>query len=1164
MRFQQLVPCQQAWHRQSPAEGIRMKATAEQQAAIQTEGQAILVNAGAGTGKTWVLVERFIHMLEIHPEWPLESILAITFTKKATREMRSRIRRAVEEKARQSAPDSHWHARRRSVDRLMVSTIHGLCARILRENAIAAGIDPLFKEIDEVEAGLLKEEAILHTLAELVEQNSPTLELLVSLKARDLKGEMSRLLEQRGTVHRIFNSLPDKATLLERWVNGLGAMRLGIWQAELKANPLLEQATTYFDDLEISDRADLLAESVELAQQGGRALKEGDLVQAIECWRLITRKGGKKDNWGGSDALSELKTMLKFLQETGKKMEAAGCTQSCGELDEQAAGALQIWKELWLRLEENYERLKDKRRALDFDDLEIQTEALLKASPRSLRLQTFLDGIQHLMVDEFQDTNQVQQGIVYALAHPSDNERLFVVGDAKQSIYRFRQAQVSVFHRTGQDIQAASGYPPIPLRRSFRTESRLAMAMNALFEQVFIPAGEEYADYEARPGALVAERYSPPPQEVAPAPVELIILPKQNSQGSRLSSEGARLCEARLIAERLLDLERESFEVWDKEKRLYRPFRMGDAAVLFRSTTDLPLYEEQLKAAGLPYLTVSGRGYYDRPEVQDMLALLASLYSEGDDLSLATVLRSPIFGLSDETLYRLRWHTSGAEQSPQPIPYTRALASPPTTDQDQEVAQAAIILEQLREMAGRAPLWQLLRAALDLTSYETILAMNDASLGSGSRQRSNLIKLMEIARESGGTSLSSFLRQIQDLKAREAREGEALGSAPDTGAVQLMSIHAAKGLEFPVVVVADLGRSKRPPVSASHILHDPAFGMVCKQRDENGDWVKPAGYRWAEWLNGQMEEAENRRLLYVACTRAGDLLILSGQLAGRPCWLQDILEAWQLSPEGEQDEFVHRQGYSIRLLRHQITPQLQQAAAIPTVFSRGLMEVPGLADPLPSILGPRSLPVTRLFRHAAGSNLALPELHLVVSRTAGNRQAIRAPAYLVGRVTHRLLADWSCLSLPEEEFQRRLEGAVRREGLATPELAADAARRARRMLENLRREAIYQEINASPERYFELPFSLVTSIGSLEGVIDLLYRDRQGAWQLIEWKTEWVRRGQIVQPSEEFLTQLALYAHAIEQLLGLVPASSLVYLNPRLARRQVEGKVLKDILAALW
>jgi ATP-dependent helicase/nuclease subunit A len=1141
-----------------------MRSTPDQHAAIQTEGRALLVDAGAGTGKTWVLVERFIHLLEEHPDWPLESIIAITFTNKATREMRSRIREAVQEQAEVAPPESHWHARRRSVDRLMVSTIHGLCAHILRENAIAAGVDPLFQTLDEVEAGLIKEQAINQTITELVDQASPALDLLVSLHVRDLKNEMAQLLDQRGTVHRITGTLPDAETLLEQWAKGLEEMRWGLWQTELRINPNLEQALSYFEGLPVIDPTDLLASGVILAQDGGRALRTGDLTGAIEHWQRISLRGGKRDNWGGAEAFEELKAMLRSLQTSGKKLAAAGCTASLNEQDEQAAAALQLWKHLWLRLEQCYNRLKDARQALDFDDLEILTEALLKAHPRSERLHAFLLGIRHLMVDEFQDTNQIQQSIVYALAHPQDNGKLFVVGDAKQSIYRFRQAQVAVFNRTAQDIARASGHPAIALRRSFRTQADLVSALNALFERVFIPGGEDFADFEARPGALEAHRASLARQEAAPAPVEVMVLPKQDNLGNKISSEGARLWEARWLAERLQALERDGLQVWDKEQQAYRPFCMGDAAVLFRATTDLPLYEEQFKIAGLPYLTISGRGYYNRPEVQDLTALLASLYRPGDDLNLASVLRSPIFGLSDETLYRLRWRTPANERVDQPIPYAQALIAPPTTDQAEEVSLATAVFGELRALTGRVPVWNLLRAALDLSGYETSLALTDASLGSGSRLHSNLLKFMEMARERGGANLPEFLRQVQDLRAREAREGEALGSAPDTGAVQLMSIHAAKGLEFPVIALADLGRSQRQPASSSHILHDPAFGMVCKQRNSDGEWLKPAGYRWAEWLNNRMEEAENRRLLYVACTRAADLLLLSGQPANQSCWLQDILTAWDLLPEGAQDELDGRAGYSIRMLR----PAEQSTAHTggTTQLAEGieLDEVPPLAGRRRASGAQGVMPVTRLARLAAQKGRPLPELRPVVYRGSGETRPTSVPAYAIGRVVHRQLADWSSLALSEDELGRRLEAAAHREGLTGAGLAAHAAGRAWQMLAHLRQDTLFEEINRAVKRYPELPFSLDTPVGMLEGVIDLLYQSQDGAWHLIDWKTEWVKENHVHQPGAELLIQLALYAHAVQSVLGVTAQASLIYLNPRLRRRPVQGEVLAEMLDELW
>jgi ATP-dependent exoDNAse (exonuclease V) beta subunit len=161
---------------------------------------------------------------------------------------------------------------------------------------------------------------------------------------------------------------------------------------------------------------------------------------------------------------------------------------------------------------------------------------------------------------------------------------------------------------------------------------------------------------------------------------------------------------------------------------------------------------------------------------------------------------------------------------------------------------------------------------------------------------------------------------VQALKAQEAREGEALGQTPESGAVQLMSIHAAKGLEFPVVVLADLGRRTQRRSFDSRILHDPLYGMVCQLRDDQGDWQKPASYLWAEWQEDQMEQAENKRLLYVACTRAADMLILSGRLGDKGSWLQEIMTAMEIEAGGDGERLEARDGYSIRIVEPEITP----------------------------------------------------------------------------------------------------------------------------------------------------------------------------------------------------------------------------------------------------
>jgi ATP-dependent helicase/nuclease subunit A len=1123
-----------------------VSATSEQKAAIETLGRALLVDAGAGTGKTWVLVERFIHLLEKHPHWPLESILAVTFTRKAAREMRTRIRAAIEQKVRAYPADLHWQERRRLVDRLQVSTIHGLCASILKENAIAAALDPHFEELDEQDSGLLKEEAIQHTLAELVDEDSPILDLLTTLRVRDLRSEMRNLLAKRATVSRILAGMPDPETLLHRWQEGFAQMKSELWQAELANNELLDLALREIPPIGIIDQTDLLAHSVEYAQQGCQLLLSGDLAEAIKLWLQINLKGGKADNWGGKEGLIELKSMLDALRAAARKLEKYGFTREVGQEDQQAIQVLMLWKQLWERLEQVYDLLKVQRRALDFDDLEMLTEKLLAEEPASERLQAYLAGINHLMVDEFQDTNQIQQSIIYKLAHPEQGDRLFVVGDAKQSIYRFRQAQVSVFNQTKVDIQKASGHPPLRLARSFRTHQPLLSFSNALFEQLLQPLGSDYADFEAQPGALVAERDDLPYQPLAAAPVELMLIPDKDASGNNIDMETARMWEAAEIANRLLSLHEGGFLVWDKSQRRNRPFRFDDAAILLRATTSLPLYEEQFKAFGLPYLAVSGRGYYDLPEIQDLIALLQCLYNPADDLSLASVLRSPLFSLSDETLYRLRWQTADNQRSPEVLSFAAALNDPPTTDQQQEVSFASVVLGDLWSLAGRAPVWELLREAINKTGYEATLALSDQASGGMGRQRSNVLKLLEFARQWGGASLSEFLRRVQALKAQEAREGEALGQTPESGAVQMMSIHAAKGLEFPVVVLADMGRRTQRRSFDSRILHDPLYGMVCQLRDDQGDWQKPASYLWAEWQEDQMEQAENKRLLYVACTRAADMLILSGRLGDKGSWLQEIMTAMEIEAGGDGERIEARDGYSIRIVEPEITPAPVEwgAEALPIPVS--LSDIPILANPLVADEFPRSVSVTQLTRigysNLDDSGQVTP--HFTYPTRLDGQPHV--PHYKIGRIVHKALADWDCLSYPSGELHAFLERFARKEGLWQEGSITKAVERSYRMLVNLRRHALYRDIDAAVERYTELPFMLHRLDGVIEGIIDLLYRDKRGLWNLIDWKTEWVSEDQqrMEELSWEYNMQLDLYAQAVESFTGEHPRVFLCILNP--------------------
>ncbi len=1117
-----------------------MKPTSEQTRVIETEGQALFVEAGAGTGKTWSLVERFIHLLETRPDWTLDSIIAITFTIKSAREMRSRVRKAIEQKALKDPSDSIWQTHRRNLDRIQISTIHSFCTRILRENAIAAQIDPKFEVLDETQAGLLREKAVREAIKKLVDTHHPALEILDSLTVSDLQGEMINLISERGILRRLFDGLPDVSQLLEMWKLGLEEMRKALWEQQLAENDDLIIAIQEIPLVNILDPTDKLVGVVVNAKKGIETLSDDGFVLAMERWKEIDLRGGKQDNWDGKEALDDLKALLRVLRETARGIEKAGALQEISEYDYQAAQHLQLWRQIWDELNTVYDQLKDEQQGLDFDDLEYQTLKLLQIKPRPLRLQSFLDGIKHLMVDEFQDTNPVQMEIVTFLAPFNEAGKLFTVGDAKQSIYRFRQAQVGFFNRTAQEIQKVTHQEPLPLSTSFRSHKRLIEALNDLFNVILQPiTGENHQVFEAHPGPLVADRKG----EEAPSPcVEIMLLPENDLEDNTISAEDARIAEGAWIAQRILQLKMNAMKVWDKELNSYRNFEYRDAAVLFRATTNLPLYEAEFKAAAVPYLTSSGRGYYVRPEVQDLVALLHALYNPQDDLNLAAALRSPLFSLSDETLYRLRLINPDGSMAEKSIPLRIALSQPPINDQADLVRRTFEILESLWPIAGCVNVWQLLRTALDLTNYEVVLAVNDGETG---RKLSNVQKFMAQARDQLNLALGDFLAQLRDLKEREAREGEALGREPESGAVQLMSIHAAKGLEFPVIFLADIGSNKFGRNRSPYLLHDPEFGMACKLRDEKGDWIKPdpAGFTWAKWMDNSLKIAESKRLLYVACTRAADMLILSGQPGEKNSWLPEILGGWQIDVEGDEIEEYAYDRYKIRVVRQRELPEpLEQIEQ--TISSRQHIEdIPLLAQSLASKESPRSISVTDLITEVQKEKGGISQIKPVVWDSEQPSFEEYIPGHILGNVVHHVLNKRFFFEITSDNLMTILERFSKQEGLTGKQINK-ATIKLKNMLTKFRGHPLFEQIRTAKQCQFELPFNWLSEKGMIHGIVDLLYQDQSDHWHLIDWKTDYATEGNLAELKEKYLLQISMYYYAISNILNISPEITLVFLNP--------------------
>ncbi len=616
--------------------------------------------------------------------------------------------------------------------------------------------------------------------------------------------------------------------------------------------------------------------------------------------------------------------------------------------------------------------------------------------------------------------------------------------------------------------------------------------------------------------------------------------------------------------------------MWDKQLEQMRPFKFGDAAILYRATTNLPLVEDRFKAAGLPYIAISGRGYFDRPEVQDLISLLSVLHNPADDMSIAAILRSPLFCLSDETLFRLRRRTDQNEPANSPTPFLQALHSPPPTNQMNQVLHTYTVLSELLELAGRVDVWTLLYHAIKRTGYLAALAMAERTEKTEGRLVGNVQKFLAMARDRGGASIADFLLRLQDLKLAEVREGQVEGYSRESGAVQLMSIHAAKGLEFPVVAVADIGRSNNHGGAQSRILHDPAYGLVCQVRDGKGDWEKSVGLLWSNWMEAQMEDAESHRLLYVACTRAADLLLLSGQVGRKGSWLYEVAQAWDIDTDADNEDeesFIMIENHPVRLLRPTYTPSAQSDVNAPLEASPGLDKIPVLADPLPVVDSRAEIAVTRLARTLAHNPDDLPTNLPAVRVTSGDLLSTakstpdpskqRVPGYLLGNLVHQILADWDCLVWPHDQLMDHIQRTARMVGILDDAGNNAVSDRAIWMLRALVGSALYHEISRAQNRIVEAPFTLDTPVGNLHGVIDLLYQEDGGQWHLVDWKTEWVRFTAIEQAAREHLPQLAVYAQAAEKFLGSKATVTLCFLSLGAAVYRIRDEELSNTWASL-
>ena len=1148
------------------------KATPAQQAAVESRGSAILVSAGAGSGKTKVLIERLMTYLRDPEETvDLDSFLVITFTKAAAAELKGRI---MEELAEALAADpGNRRLRRQSAlcRRAQIGTIHSFCAALLREHSHLAGLSPDFKIIDEDRAAAMKATAMERTLElcyEKPEAHPGFLQLADTVGAgRDDRrlAELVLNLHEKMQCHaRPERWAREQVELLRTGVEDAGETPWGeeilkragetaaYWSGEM------DRLITVIAADETMAKAYLpsFSETADALRELYRCLALGwDRTRA--CFPIpFPKLGGIRKEEAPPEA-KQIRTRRDACKKAMSGLEAMLYAPSEQLLAEMAhtEPAMSALLELALAFYREYARDKRRTGLLDYADLEHMTAALLtdeEDRPTELALQ-ISRRYTEIMVDEYQDVSRVQDTIFRAVS--CDGKNLFFVGDVKQSIYRFRLADPGIFtekYLGYRDVdRAADGEARrIMLRENFRSRREILDGANAVFSACMSRA---LGDIDYDENAVL--RYGADYEGAVPVP-ELLLLRIPEVSDEEENQDKAAL-EAALVARQIRALVDSGATV--RENGATRPLRYGDIAILLRAPGPIGgVYRRALAVQGLPVAAGQGMDFFRSVEVSTMMSLLAILDDPHQDIPLIAVLRSPVFGFSPDELSQIRSCDTAVD-------FYTALTLRAESDEKSRTFLA--LLDRLRltapDLRAAELIWLLLE---ELDMLAVCSAMSD-----GAQRRARLMELIALAKRFESTGYRGLHRFVLWLR-RLADKGQEPSLGEEGDAIQILSVHKSKGLEFPVVFLCDTARQFNRQDSRDTVLVHPELGLGPKLTDLQRRVEYPTLARNAIRLRLEREMlSEELRLLYVAMTRAKERLYLTGVVKDLDKLIEKSRETlsvpmapevlaraasplqWLVSAclaDGEQHIRIRRcEAASDAAAEEQQTEQTEKDETAAAELRRRLaFRYPySAAEALPS-----KVTATELKGRAEADEDARPlaparKTHFRMPDFTKKDKPVTGAEK--GTATHLVLQymDFDRTGSVDEvrqEIERlRLQRFLSdREAMAVD---ADA-------IVGLFASPLGECLRRAEELHREFKFSLLCDAGELfgcasgeevllQGVVDCFWIE-DGAITIVDYKTDALRdRGQARERADAYRSQLGAYARALERICGLPVRQCVLY-----------------------
>jgi len=1074
-------------------------------------GTSFCVEAGAGTGKTTILVSRYLSIIE-RGLARCGEIVAITFTEKAAAEMKIRLREKIEERISQEEISDDVRGRLENalyeLERSTIGTIHSFASSILKEYPIESRVDPFFEQLDELGEGLLLEKCWKDFVESLCEEDQLAVRWFLVLGGgvnnfRELafswyRSRGKRIIKGMFSYDHYGGSM-GRASKLRSWNDLDKYISSFISFLEEKSEQLMSLAEAFCVDREDNGYKAIVGFGNQV-----EALKVFDPEEAIQAifGLYVPKNKGNKGKWDPPEKCTEQKEIFKGIEDRRDNFKS--------EVLDFVRDRL---KDVFDNFVEYVEGEKIRKGVLDFDDLLIKARLLLDDE----RILKQIRGrFKYILVDEFQDTDQLQAEIVYLISSEGSWDegfrivpgKLFIVGDPKQSIYRFRGADVEVYEEFKQKLDGTGEICSIT--QNFRSVKGLVSWVNDIFSCIITRVGDEKYQSEYEPISAFRDD-----REFS---VVYLNIPKHRDSDS---ADEARAHEARAIARVIHKLVDEGFTVVDLNSGKEVPVTYRHIAVIYPATTSIEHYENTLRDEEIPYIVEGGKLYFARQEIRDLSNALWSIEDPADSVALVSTLRSALFGFSDEEIFIFSRRAGN-------ISYITDIKKDDLKNND--LFEALEFLKGLHDRKNSIGSYRVLKELLDKTNFIELSALRSH----GEQRVLNIHKALQKARDfdSAGYSFRTFAEWLRKSEVEIYGEGESPVVEEDEDAVRLITMHKAKGLQFSIVILANL---------LQRVSRRERIYIVGGSRIEfKIGSAKTSGYDLASTEESKRELAERVRLLYVAATRAQDILVvpmngkdnsyfgLISPLLPDYFELRDLMNKDTKDGVGEDDReglhkikgirvwgekdlpplkatkkvFISMPKYDKKSQLYSIEEKRKWRSRHEKMLESGkkskyrLLPVTALDDAGLE----ETVPLSRLFRSerddALKEGLAFHEvMDRVVSMGTEN----------VTSVVERVCTDMDILDKKESVYE---------------------------LVKKAINSTVLKEALSSSRIFTEVPFIVPYKRDLISGRIDLLY-EKDNMWVLVDYKTDRVDKRDVEERMKDYRLQAGLYTMALNRFVGL-------------------------------